>query len=298
MKIFVPPNGHANKYTIPLRFGLVLRKEDCWSVLLENAEFDKEGTENQTKSDREKGRKHYIGVLKFSSPDSGIEIETEIRAVLEMPTSADKLPLLKTVLGVHTTKGDNTISRFLEGLHQKGRISTEDIRTIFHRAYSEGRISDANDVQDIYEQEIKSQATIDANEPKLQSNPEILTEATRTPSVEELDLHAPMISKPLLIPGVKLTYVMANAYIENVRVENDMIKFDFINSDGQPDTIHSFRLSTRPYLKHLHKHAYDYFKDREEQRAMFAVCTNDHCFGFLAESVTAISLQMMRAGKA
>lgn len=298
MKIFIPFNGHANKFTFPLRFGYVLEKSECWNASFEDEEFDPKGTEDQRKSDRDKGRKHYLGTLIFESPEKGIQIREKIRGVLEMPTSSDKLPLLVTVLGTENTKGDNTISPFLEGLHQKGKITTEEIRTVFHKAYVEGRILNANDVQEIFESEIQSKAQVDRAEPALQQHPEVVAEATNTPAIEDVDLHSPMTVKPLPIPGVKLTYAMANAYIENVRISDDKIWFDAIDENGQKQSFHSFKLSTRPYLSHLHDYAFEYFKEREEQRAVFAFCTTDYCFGFIAESVTAISLQMMKAGKA
>lgn len=298
MPLFVPPNGHANKYTIPLRFGVVLEREDCHKAILEDALYDEEGTLNQTKRERDKGRKHYTGVLRIKTQSSNVDISTKIRAVVEFPFDANKKPLLVTVLGVDGTKGDNTISSFLENLAQVGKITVEDIRTVFHDAYKNDRIKSAFDVQQIYESEIQSKATVDGSQQKeLQSNPEVLTEATNVPSVEDIDLKSAMTTKPLPIPGVKYEYVMANAYIENVRVENEKIFFSYIDENEELKEIHSFKMN-RSNLAHLYDHAFKYFKDREEQRAIFAICMSQPCSGFLAESVTAISLQMKRAGKA
>ena len=103
-----------------------------------------------------------------------------------------------------------------------------------------------------------------------------------------------MSYKPLPIEGVKYQYVLADAYIENVRIENDCIAFSCINSKGEVQEMHSFKLSPRPHLNSLHTYAFNYLKDREQQRALFAICDTDPCRGFIAESVTAISLQLMR----
>ena len=298
MKIFVPPNGHANRYTIPLRFGFVIDNADCWDVILDDAVIDPEGTENQTKRNRDLGRQHYVGTLKFKPSGRSSQVEQKIRAVIESPNHPDKLPLLVTVLNVTNTKGDNSISGYLEEMAKRGRITTEDIRTIFHDAYVEGRIQTAHDIQEIYEAEIKPNAEIAPEEPGIQQNPEIVSGATENPPTEEIGIRAPMLTKPLPVPGVKLTYAMADAYIENVRVFDDKIWIDFIDQTGALKTAHSFKLSSRPHLKHLHDYAIQYLEDRQEQRAIFAYCTSEHCYGFLAESVTAISLQLLRAGKA
>jgi hypothetical protein len=102
----------------------------------------------------------------------------------------------------------------------------------------------------------------------------------------------------LSIPNVKYKYVMADTYIEDVRIEDDMIKFKCIDSKGEPREMHSFKLSPRKHLSSLHQYAFEYLKSRQEQRALFAVCNSDPCKGFFAESVTAISLQLMRSDTA
>ena len=298
MKIFVPPYGHANRYTIPLRFGFVIDHADCWDVDLDDALIDQEGTDNQTKRNRDLGRQHYVGTLKFRPAGQHAEVKEKIRAVIEPPNQADKLPLLVTVLNVSNTKGDNSISSYLEEMAKRGRITTEDIRTVFHEAYVKGRIQTSYDIQEIYETEIKPTAEIAPEEPGIQQNPEIVSGATENPPTEEIGLRAPMISKPLPVPKVKLTYAMADAYIENVRVHDDKIWINFIDQAGELKTAHSFKLSTRPHLKHLQDYTIQYLQDRQEQRAIFAYCTSEHCYGFLAESVTAISLQLLRAGRA
>ena len=87
---------------------------------------------------------------------------------------------------------------------------------------------------------------------------------------------------------------MADTYIEDVRIEDDMIKFRCIDSKGELREMHSFKLSPRKHLSALHEYAIKYLQSRQEQRALIAICNSEPCKGFFAESVTAISLQLMK----
>jgi hypothetical protein len=182
---------------------------------------------------------------------------------------------------------------------KKGKITSEDLINIFHPAYLRGGLLSSNDCEEIYDREVRPKASVaSSNDPTAETllrTPNAVVEAMESASDEEdRALRAPLSFKDLPIPGVKLQYVMADAFIWNVRIEDMVIKFTCINSRGIDQEMHSFK--SRPHLVHLHEYAFRYLKDREEQRAMFAICNSEPCRGFLAESVTAIALQMMRAG--
>ena len=298
MKLFVPPNGHANLITFPLRFGVSIPKDQIRNVALLDEEFDEEGTENQNKRERDGGRKHYLGKIFFESSDQAIKIEEEVRAVLEMPVRQDQYPKLITVLMKEHTAGDNTVTKHLEGMHRDGKVTTQDVATIFHKAYTEGRLRNSNDVEAVYQQEIAAKAQVDSAEPGLQGNPSTVTQGIDGTTDDDGELMAPMRRKAMDIPGVQYKYAMADAYIWGVEISDDMICFKYLDEEGFEQSIHSFKLSKRPYLAGLHDYALNYLKERSEKRAKFAICVSEKCYGFLAESVTAISLQMKRAGKA
>ena len=93
------------------------------------------------------------------------------------------------------------------------------------------------------------------------------------------------------------SYVLAEAYIENVTITDDRICFEYVDNHGQLTPIKSFKMGNFPRLRNLHKTAIEYFMERDGSRAFFSICIADnYADGLLAESVTAISLQLMRRG--
>lgn len=181
---------------------------------------------------------------------------------------------------------------------KKGKINVEDLIGIFHPAYLRGELLTSNQCEEIYDAHIRGRAPVQyVDEPTaraLSQEPTMVAEAMEVLDVGELGVKAPLTFKALRIPKVKYAYVMADAYIWNVRLDDEMIKFSCINSSGLEQEMRSFK--ARPHLVSLHQYAYRYLKDREEQRALFAICNSEPCRGVIAESVTAIALQMMRAG--
>jgi hypothetical protein len=85
---------------------------------------------------------------------------------------------------------------------------------------------------------------------------------------------------------------MADAYIEDAWIENGKVLIDVIDTNGQTKRLHSFK--QRDHLIQHHKLALDYLQSRIGQRGYFALCMSDPCKGFLAESVTSITLQLMK----
>ena len=299
MNIFISLNGHANQATIPLRMGVTLRKEHQAHARLHDAQYDDEGTRSQRQNEIDKGRKHYLGELVVQPENEGDEeIRLSCRAVLSEPRTHYQDPGLVTILRSDGNKGDLTVSLALESLLKKNKISTEDIISYFHKPYIEGQIRDSHDVYEMYSQIPKDKVVYtggDSTGGAVLGNPGAVGGSMGGDDVEG-DLLSPPIFKPMNISGVSYSYSMADAYIDNVRLDNDMIVLETVNSKGEKADIHSFKLSSRPHLSKLHQYAYDYLKGREGQRGYFAVCTTGPCKGFLAESVTAIALQMQKSG--
>jgi hypothetical protein len=195
--------------------------------------------------------------------------------------------------------GDMTVTKHIEGMLKRGKISTQDLITVFHPAYARGEIQSSNDCEDLYRGKIESikfdSTNIGHAEKEIIKNPLPIIKAIAENEIETINLKDPLQFKELTIANVKYEYVMADAYIEDVRIEDDMIKFKCIDSKGNERELHSFKLSPRKHLSALHEYAIHYLKSRQEQRALIAICNSDPCKGFFAESVTAISLQLMKS---
>lgn len=301
MNIFINLNRHANQVTIPLRMGVTLTKEHQSRARLHDATYDEEGTKSQRQNEINRGNRHYLGELVIHPEVAGgDEIRLKCRAVLSEPRYEGQDPALITILRPDGNKGDMTVSFAIEALLKKNKINTKDIIDYFHKPYIDGLIHDSSDVHEIFNAIPKADVVDIADDltaKALLRNPASVSDAMGDDSgAIEGDLMAPPIFKPMDISGVAYKYSMTDAYIDNVRLDNDMILLDTVNSKGESETIHSFKLSPRPHLSKLHQYAYEYLKSREGQRGYFAVCTDKKCRGFLAESVTAIALQMQKSG--
>lgn len=301
MQVYLRLRGHANTVPLPLRLGLKITESHQQFARLDPYWYDEEGTRGQRQTEIDEGRKHYRGCLRIphEDPNNSGDHQLDCRVILGAPNSPEQRPPIITILRSDNNKGDLTVTRHLEGMLKKGKITSEDLIEIFHPAYRRGELLSSNDCEEVYDREIRPKASVaSSNDPTAESLlriPNAVVEAMEgTPDEEDRSLRAPLSFKDLPIPDVKFEYVMADAFIWNVRVEDLMIKFTCINSRGLEQEMHSFK--SRPHLAHLHDYAFRYLKDREEQRAMFAICNSEPCRGFLAESVTAIALQMMRAG--
>lgn len=300
--VFIGVNGHANAVSLPLRLGVRISEKHQQFAVLEDAEYDDTGTRGQRPDEFDRGNRHYIGVLNVrnESPAKDAPYKLKCRVVLGSPQNSTQSPPVVTILRLDGNKGDMTVTRHLEVMLKRGKITIEDLLKVFHPAYLRGEISSSNDCDDAYEKYIRSSAQIDssttAESMAIIKNPQPVVDVIKNVGVEDVSLKSPLTYEKLPIANVRYEYVMADAYIENVRLEDDRIKFSMINSKGVLQEVHSFKLSSRPHLSNQHKYALDYLKGRDEQRAMFAICNSGECRGFIAESVTAISLQLMRAG--
>lgn len=302
MNIFLGINGHANNSSLPLRLGIRITQTHQQYSKLESSSYDESGTRGQRQQEIEDGKKHYVGILVIPNEDKNISnpYRLECRVVLAEPRSVRESPPVVTVLKTDNNTGDLTVTRHLEGMLKRGKINPDDLIKIFHPAYIKGDIKSSNDCEEIFEKNIRNSTDIissnDTTVAALIRNPEPVIKAIEEVSNDDADLKAPPKFKKMNLTGVKYDYVMADAYISDVRLENDSIKLNCINSQGVEQLLHSFKLSPRPHLSALHKYAFDYLKERENQRAVFAICTSENCRGYIAESVTAIALQLMRAG--
>lgn len=300
--VFIGINGHANAVSLPLRLGVRISEKHQQFAVLEDAEYDDIGTRGQRPDEFDKGNRHYIGELSVrnENPAKNEPYKLKCRVVLGSPQNSTQNPPVVTILRLDGNKGDMTVTRHLEGMLKRGKITVEDLRNVFHPAYLRGEILSSNDCDDAYEKYIRSSAKVDSSNTAesiaIMKNPQPVVDVINNVGVEDVSLKSPLTYEKLPIANVRYEYVMADAYIENVRIEDDRIKFSMINSKGVLQEVHSFKLSSRPHLSSQHKYALDYLKGRDQQRAMFAICNSGECRGFIAESVTAISLQLMRAG--
>lgn len=300
MQIYLSIYGHTNNASLPLRMGITITEKHQQFATLEAVKFDDVGTSSQRQDEIERGNRHYKGTLLIPNENRTIDkpYQFDCRVVLGAPKSSEQRPPVITLLRLDGNRGDMTVTAHIERMLKRGQITTSDLIEVFHPAYIRGEIQSSNDCEDIFRNNIASikipTSNADPVGQEILKNPEPILRTLIDNEVEGVQLKAPPIYKKLIIPGVKYQYVMADAYIEDVRIENDAIVFNCIDSQGENRRIHSFKLSPRKHLSALHNYAFEYLKSRQEQRAMFAVCNSDPCKGFLAESVTAISLQLMK----
>lgn len=298
MKLYLSLHGHANRASLPLRHGIRIVNRHQQNVDLENFLFDEIGTQNQRQSEIIRGNKHYTGRLSIPNEVGSGVSKFDCRVVVGSPSTSDQLPPIITILRKDFNKGDMTVTSHVEGMLKRGKINSEDLINIFHPAYLSGKLLTSNDCESIFDEQIRSKTPVlslgDPTVTALLKDPDIVVSIIQSNSIDGVDLKDPLTYKALPIEGVKYRYVLADAYIENVRIENDCIMFSCINSKGDMQEMHSFKLSPRPHLHSLHTYAFNYLKEREQQRAIFAICDTEPCRGFIAESVTAISLQLMR----
>ena len=300
MDIYLGINGHANTASLPLRMGIRVTERHQQFATLESATHDELGTNSQRQDEIAQGRRHYRGTLVVpkEGQDQGEPYRLNCRVVLGEPKRYDPRPPVITVLRSDFSKGDLTVTKHIEEMLRRGQITPDDLIQVFHPAYINGQVSSSNDCEEIFRTQIQqirvdkpaSDATVNA----ILSNPIPVATAIAQTTSDSTNIKGPPHFRKLPISGVKYEYQMVDAYIEDVRLEDDMIRLNCIDSKGHKRDLHSFKLSPRPHLAALHKYAFDYLSSRQEQRAIFAICDSEPCKGFLAESVTAIALQLMK----
>jgi hypothetical protein len=299
MKVFLGLKGHANSESLPLRFGLQITEIHQQFATLENAVFDELGTNKQRPDEVERGNRHYLGDLCIPNIVKGeAPICHSCRIVLGSPKHSNQAPPVVTILRQEYSHGDITVTKHISGMVKRGRITVLDIINFLHPSYIDGNIADSNDIEEIYANVISP-----SREPKIistsRSDDAIIESADEIKkiindfSIDDSELTAPLKFSPMkLNDKVKYAYSMADAYIENAWIENGKILIDVIGTNGQIKRLHSFK--QRYHLMQHHKLALDYLQSRIGQRGYFALCMSDPCKGFLAESVTSITLQLMK----
>jgi len=298
MKLFIGLNGHANNESLPLRFGITIVKKHQQFPELINSIFDEKGTLSQRPSEIDSGNKHYLGEIHIPNEEQNKEPYIfSCRVVLSTPASVGQSPKIITILKQDTNSGDITVTKHISGMLKRGKITTEELIKYFHPAYRDGLIKDSNDCEDFY-QKLKETRTEDvspsskSDELIIQSAKEI-KEVVNQFNIDETIINEKLTYKKLnLSPKIKYKYVMADAYIENTWQAEDKIWIKAINSNGELQDFHSFKI--REHLSQHHEYALRYLKSRIGQRAYFAICMSEPCRGYLAESVTSIALQLMR----
>lgn len=299
MKVFIGLNSHSNKVSLPLRFGLNLTEQHQRIAELSNPVFDAIATDAQRPDEIARMRKHYTGCLVVPH-ESGIAAKPyalDCRVVLELPPDDSRAPSVITVLPISTVKGDATVTRHLEGMLKKGRISSRDLLDVFHPAYLRGDIADSTDCEDVFRRHLEKVvpviSTDDSLGQQVASNAEPVVRLVEAVAESQPDLvEGPPRFSAVVPLKTKYQYVFADAYLRDVWLSDGRINVKCIGSNGEEVTLQSF--SVRPHLAEHHQRAYEYLVDRKEQRAVFAVCVSPPYKGVVAESVTSIALQLMR----
>lgn len=297
MKLYLGINGHANNESLPLRFGISITQKHQQFPELINALYDEKGTLGQRQDEINSGNKHYMGELYIPNENiNGEPYKFDCRLVLSSP-SIGQSPKIITILKRDRNSGDMTVTKHISGMLKRNQIDKNDLINYFHPAYTNGLIQDSNDCEEIF-QKLKNErpqtvlSTSKSDDIIIQSADE-LKEIVNQFDIDGTNLSEKLTFKQLqLSPSIKYKYVMADAYIEDVWQSEDKIWVKAINSKGELQDFHSFKV--RDHLSQHHEYAYEYFKSRIGQRAFFAICMSEPCRGFLAESVTSIALQLMR----
>ena len=304
MKLFLGINGHANKESLPLRYGLHIQETHQQFCTLHNATHDEVGTKTQRQNEIEKGRKHYRGKLEIKKIDPNKYFENfETRCVIEETKDRSKLSPIVTLLR-DGSRSDLATTQHIGNMVKRGKLDVKDIIEYLHPEYIDGNISDSTDVEEIYQEKILPsrqglQIELDGTGlnalhdlPKIKESIESIPDDESIQDDESSLSFPPTFKKLELSSSVKYKYSMADAFIENVWMDNEKIYLKVIGSSEKSKTLHSFK--QRSHLAVHHKKTFEYLKSRIGQRAIFAVCMSEPCKGFLAESVTSIALQIMK----
>ena len=303
MRVFLPVRGHANDVPLPLRFGIQITDSSQENMTLHDPSYDDEGTNGQRPVEIERGNCHYLGTLEIKTPTGELLKSEYCRVVLEMPNRDDRAPKVITIMAADSelVKGDSTVTRHLGGMKKNGRITNKDLLECFHPAYIEGRIRDSNDCEMVWQEysskhDSKLEVSDSVNRSVmngLAADQQHFESLMSVHDLDEVPLTAALTYIPMNLPNVKYDYVMADAYVHDVQRIADRIHVTVTNSKGVVQTLKSFPLNDKTrHLAAFHEYAFDYLQSRIEQRAKFAIEKS----GTLAESVTAIALQMNRIG--
>ena len=305
LKVFINLYRHINSSVLPLRYGCKLSERHQRFAEIRHAEFDEKATDNQRGDEREKGRKHYKGILVVKNKNRSLRNhEFEGQWVLEPPFRDNEYDSVVTGFrpSLENLRGSLSVTRHIDGLLKDNKINSTDIIDVMHPLYLDGNIKTSNDVQSAYETLILpgkqskpiistgSDDGIVGNGNDIVSTAGALSGDTSGDPIGD-DLKMPLRYEKLPLKSVKYEYVMADAFIENAGVEGNKIWVKVINSKGEEQTLYSF--ATREHLKVHHEVSLDYLKSRVGHRALLAICTSAPYSGVLAESVTSIALQLL-----
>ncbi|MDC1252871.1 hypothetical protein N8Z46_05345, partial [Amylibacter sp.] len=288
----------ANKESLPLRYGLQIQETHQQFCTLHNATLDEDGTKTQRQNEIEKGRKHYRGKLEIKKIDPNKYFENfETRCVIEETKDQSKLSPIVTLLR-DGSRSDLATTQHIGNMVKRGKIDVKDIIKYLHPEYIDGNIRDSIDVEEIYQEKIlplRQGSQIELEGTGLNTShdlPKIKESIESIPDDESSLSFQPTFKKLELSSSVKYKYSMADAFVEDVWMDNEKIYLKVIGSSDESKTLHSFK--QRSHLVVHHQKTFEYLKSRIGQRAIFAVCISEPCKGFLAESVTSIALQIMK----
>ncbi|MDA9301979.1 hypothetical protein N9Q15_02275 [Amylibacter sp.] len=298
MKLFLGIKGHANTESLPLRYGLQIQETHQQFCTLHNAIHDVDGTKTQRQNEIEKGRKHYLGKLEIKEIDPNKYYKIfETRCVIEETKDQSKLSPIVTLLR-DGSRSDLATTQHIGNMVKRGKLDVKDIIEFLHPEYIDGNIRDSTDVEEIYQEKIlpsRQGSQIELEGTGLNTShdlPKIKESIESIPDDESSLSFPPTFKKLELSSSVKYKYSMADAFVEDVWMDNGKIYLKVIGSSDENKTLHSFK--QRSHLVVHHQKTFEYLKSRIGQRAIFAVCMSEPCKGFLAESVTSIALQIMK----
>ena len=158
MKVFLNIFGHTNNASLPLRMGIVITEKHQQFAELVDASYDEKGTNGQRPSEIESGNRHYTGILEIPNADKNLNAphRLECRIVLGEPKNSEQSPPIITILMKNSNAGDMTVTKHIEGMLKRGKITVQDLISVFHPAYVRGEIKSSNDCEDLYREKIES----------------------------------------------------------------------------------------------------------------------------------------------
>ena len=238
MKLFLGINGHANKESLPLRYGLQIQETHQQFCTLHNATHDEDGTKTQRQNEIEKGRKHYRGKLEIKKIDPNKYFENfETRCVIEETKDQSKLSPIVTLLR-DGSRSDLATTQHIGNMVKRGKIDVKDIIEYLHPEYIDGNIRDSTDVEEIYQEKIlplRQGSQIELEGTGLNTShdlPKIKESIESIPDDESSLSFPPTFKKLELSSSVKYKYSMADAFVKDVWMDNEKIYLKVIQKDG------------------------------------------------------------------
>ena len=160
------------------------------------------------------------------------------------------------------SRSDLATTQHIGNMVKRGKLDVKDIIEYLHPEYIDGNISDSTDVEEIYQEKILPsrqglQIELDGTGLNaLHDLPKIKESIESIPDDESSLSFPPTFKKLELSSSVKYKYSMADAFIEDVWMDNEKIYLKVFGSSEKSKTLHSFK--QRSHLVVHHKKTFEY----------------------------------------